>query len=194
VNTAQAILRLRHKLAFTQKQLADALHVTVVTVSRYENGREPKAKTLRQLADLAEKAQASPLRDIFAAKWQLVVASRIENLPSPGAERRIPKFWLELWMHRQETIFRACLGLKRSRGDLTSDQQTMVVDGIRELAETTWKDLRTFRADTVTGLNPNEDFSRNPLYSITVPEHLEWMDCLYGPPPVRRGGALLAAR
>jgi len=194
VSTADAIVKLRKKLGYTQQRLADLLGVTVVTISRYENGREPKSKALKRLADLAEWAQAKHLQDIFAAKLKGHVAAKLENLPSEGAERRIPKFWFELWMARQEEIFRATTGLIRKGADLSAKDRRMVLEGIRGLAEQTWKDLRTFGAEPVQDLDPSEDFSQKPLISTRAPTaepgERDWMDCLYGPSPARFRGVL----
>jgi transcriptional regulator with XRE-family HTH domain len=184
MSTSLAIAKLRKKLDYTQKQFADIIGVTVVTVSRYENGREPAANVLQRLAHLAAKVKAKHLHDLFVAKLQGDLASRMENLPSAGAERRIPKFLIELWIHRQEQIFRGCTGLLR-RNDLTSSERKVVLEGIRRSAETTWKDLRGFLADSLPDLYPNEEFSPQAALSMLLPVE-DWMACLYQPPRARR--------
>jgi transcriptional regulator with XRE-family HTH domain len=191
VTLAKAITALRKKLQYNQAEFAKTIQVKPVTISRYENGRQPKGEVIKRLADLAEKADAPHLRDLFEATWKGGVASKIENLPSPGAERRIPKFWFEIWMSRQESIFRASTGLIRKGAYLTASQRAEVLEGIRGLAEQTWRDLRIFRTDHVPELDPNEDFSKSPpLYGTLSPGERDWMGCLFGPPAVRSGGLL----
>lgn len=182
MTTASAITKLRKKLGYTQQQFADALRVTVVTVSRYENGREPAAKILQRLVELAKRSQAQHLQELFAAKLQSDVASRVESLPSTGAERRVPKFYFDIWIHRQEEIFRGCTGLLK-RSDLTLSEREKVVQGIRRYAERTWKELRTFLTESVPDLDPNEDFyeSLPSLYSTLAPDEIDWMGILLGP-------------
>ena len=176
---AKAIAALRKKLQYTQAEFAESLRVKPVTISRYENGRQPRGQVTKRLADLAEQAGAPHLRDLFEATWKGAIVSKIDNLPSAGAERRIPKDSIEIWMSRQENIFRACTGLVKKGSRLTPAQCEEVLEGIRKQAERTWGDLRTFLRDTVPELDPNEDFD-NPLHSLFDPP--DWMRCLYDPP------------
>ena len=189
MSTGQAIERLRKKLDYTQQQLADAIKVTSVTVSRYENGREPAANVLQRLADLAAQARAKHLHDLFVAKLNEGMASRMESLPSAGAERRVPKFYIELWIHRQEEIFRGCTGLL-NRNDLTASERKVVLEGIRSTAEKTWKDLRGYLGESIRDLNPNEKL--DPLSRLYTPDD-DWMAPLYKPARFHARGVLARA-
>src|SRR5258707_12912922 len=193
VTLAKAIAGLRRKLHYTQAEFAKALQVKPVTISRYENGRQPRGEVLKRLADLSEQAGAHHLRALFEATWKGGVASKIENLPSPEAERRIPKYWFTIWMARQQDVFLASTGLIKKAADLTIGQRAAVLEGIRRLTEQTWQDLRSFRGDEVPELNKNEDFSQIRLYTTAAPGEDDWMEPLYGPsqPPSR--GALSRA-
>jgi transcriptional regulator with XRE-family HTH domain len=97
MDTADAIAKLRMKLGYKQKQLASALGLTVVTISRYENGRQPTEDALRKLGKLAEEAGAPHLADLFKVMRRSDVASRVERLPSNGTARRVPVGDLALW-------------------------------------------------------------------------------------------------
>jgi transcriptional regulator with XRE-family HTH domain len=178
MSTAEAIAKLRKKLGYTQQQFADALGVTVVTISRYENGREPAGNVLQRLTGLAAQAQAKHLQDLFTAKLRSDVASGVETLPSAGTQRRVPKFYFEMWMRRQGEIFRASTGLMK-RDDLTASERKTVLEGIRGSAEKSWNEMREFLAETVPALNPNEDFS--PRASLTQLFPVDWMGPLYNP-------------
>jgi transcriptional regulator with XRE-family HTH domain len=97
VTTSQAILMLREKMGCNQQQFADRLRVTLTSVSRYENGREPSNVVLKKLAELAEDAKLDHLRDVFAAKRRAGVVARIDNLPSAGTQRRVSVDELQKW-------------------------------------------------------------------------------------------------
>ena len=190
MTVAKAISALRRKLQCTQVEFAKKLEVKPVTISRYENGRQPRSQVIKRLADLAEEAGAPHLRDLFEATWKGGVVSKIDNLPSPGAERRIPKHWIELWLYRQKLIFRASTGLMKKGAHLTASQRSEVYEGIRKEAERTWRDLRTFLREPEPELDPNENFEDTLSFLFDPPE---WMRCLYGPLPQPRTGALARA-
>jgi transcriptional regulator with XRE-family HTH domain len=95
MTTAAAIAKLREKKGWTQADLADSLGVTITSVSRYENGREPTSKVLIKLADVAKEAGARHLYDLFVAKRASDIASSVESLASEGSARRIPVWELE---------------------------------------------------------------------------------------------------
>lgn len=90
---------LREKMGCNQQQFADSLGVTLTSVSRYENGREPSNVVLKKLAELAHVAKLDHLGDVFAAKRRAGVVARIENLPSAGTQRRVSVDDLKEW-HR----------------------------------------------------------------------------------------------
>jgi transcriptional regulator with XRE-family HTH domain len=95
MSTGEAISKLREKLGQNQKEFAETLGVTVTTVSRYENGREPTSRVLEILASLAEKAGARHLGELFAAKRRSDIANRVENLSSAGSARRVSAWELQ---------------------------------------------------------------------------------------------------
>jgi DNA-binding XRE family transcriptional regulator len=56
MNYSLTIKKLRQKLFISQKELAEELNVSVVTVNRWENGKfEPTLKLKRRLNDLFKK-------------------------------------------------------------------------------------------------------------------------------------------
>ena len=95
MSTAEAVSRLREKLGQNQKEFAETLGVTITTISRYENGREPTSSVLEKLASLSDKAGVAYLRDLFAAKRRSDIANRVENLSSAGSARRVSAWELE---------------------------------------------------------------------------------------------------
>jgi transcriptional regulator with XRE-family HTH domain len=97
MTTGKAIAALREKLRITQRELADRLGVTVTSISRYENGKEPSRQVLARLADLAESSTLNFLRDIFAAKRRAGIVARLESLPSAGTQRRVSLDDLKRW-------------------------------------------------------------------------------------------------
>jgi transcriptional regulator with XRE-family HTH domain len=52
----QALIAMRKKFNLTQQQLAKAMKVTLVTVSRWESSRSPTGASLAQLAAFAQQA------------------------------------------------------------------------------------------------------------------------------------------
>jgi transcriptional regulator with XRE-family HTH domain len=121
VTTAEAIVKLREKLGYTQVQLASALGLTVVTISRYENGREPKEDVLGLLANLAKEAGALHLQDLFQVMRRSDIASRVEGLPSQGAARRMPITDIR---HIYEGLFVIKQGIARlESGELSIEKQ-----------------------------------------------------------------------
>lgn len=104
MTTGEAIIKLREKMGgLTQQQLAQSLGVTITSVSRYENGREPSRQVLKKLADLAGFGEPS-LRDIFEQKRREDIAARIENLPSGGSQRRVTLEDISQWAAIAEDI------------------------------------------------------------------------------------------
>jgi transcriptional regulator with XRE-family HTH domain len=97
MTTAKAIANLRAEMKFSQDQLAKRLGVTVTSISRYENGREPNRQALKQLATLAESAGLLDLRKLFADRWRTAVARRVERLPSARTQRRLALNDLKYW-------------------------------------------------------------------------------------------------
>jgi transcriptional regulator with XRE-family HTH domain len=97
VTVKRAIATLRSEIGITQQQLAQKLGVTVTTVSRYENGREPRREILEVLAALAESAGIGRLRDFFETKRRAAIVARIHKLPSSGTQRRISLDDLKYW-------------------------------------------------------------------------------------------------
>jgi transcriptional regulator with XRE-family HTH domain len=93
-----AIATLRQKIGITQLEFAKRLGVTLTTISRYENGREPARHALTKLASLAEANRIDYLRDIFVAKRRGGIISRVERLPSAGSARPVEVLDLEQWM------------------------------------------------------------------------------------------------
>jgi transcriptional regulator with XRE-family HTH domain len=60
-----AIISLRKRLGLTQRKLALALDVTVVTTCRWETSRPPSGASLAQLADFARSAGEAEIANIF---------------------------------------------------------------------------------------------------------------------------------
>jgi transcriptional regulator with XRE-family HTH domain len=102
VSLAQAIRKLREKLNHDQGELATKLGVTVTTISRYENGREPSAKVLNKLAVMAREAKEQYLAEVFAVRRQADILSRNGNLPSPGTSPRVARTDLERWEEQKQ--------------------------------------------------------------------------------------------
>ncbi|MGI9070749.1 MAG: helix-turn-helix domain-containing protein [Bryobacteraceae bacterium] len=107
MTTAKAIATLREKMDVSQQAFADVLGVTVTSVSRYENGREPSDRVLKKLAALAESKELGYLRDIFAANRRAAIVTRNENLPSAGTQRRVPVQELAVWYGLLKTVMKA---------------------------------------------------------------------------------------
>jgi transcriptional regulator with XRE-family HTH domain len=97
MTTQKAIATLREKMGLTQSEFAGKLGVTITSVSRYENGREPSAQILKKLAAAAEAAQLIHLRDFFISNWRAGIVARIEKLPSSGTGRHIPLDEMKRW-------------------------------------------------------------------------------------------------
>lgn len=93
----RAIEQLREKMGVSQQELADRVGVTVTSISRYENGREPARPVLKKLAEVAGSAKLSQLRKVFEESWQAAIARRIETLPSAGTQRGVSIHDLEHW-------------------------------------------------------------------------------------------------
>jgi transcriptional regulator with XRE-family HTH domain len=124
VTTAKAIATLREKMNVSQQAFAGVLEVTVTSVSRYENGREPSDRVLKKLAALAESKELGHLRDIFNAKRRAGIVTRNENLPSAGTQRRVPVQELAVWYGLLKTEI-----IKRSRnGEDTSTLEQVCED------------------------------------------------------------------
>jgi transcriptional regulator with XRE-family HTH domain len=98
------IVTLREKMSITQRELADRLGVTVTSISRYENGKEPSRQVLRNLADIAQVARLSDLSDAFTRACSLRIAARIEKLPSIGTQRRVSLCDLKRWKLAIEAV------------------------------------------------------------------------------------------
>ena len=96
MRTAEAITTLREKIG-SQRSLAQKLGVTITSVSRYENGRQPTRKVLRTLAEIADTAGLGHLGEIFQAEYRASVVGRIESLRSTGTERPVPLDDLKRW-------------------------------------------------------------------------------------------------
>ena len=104
MGTAESIALLRQELDVKQHTLADMLGVTITSISRYENGREPSRQVLKKLADIAEDAKFHDLRDIFTAKWKAGITSRLQSLRSGGTERAVALDDLKRWQAAPEFI------------------------------------------------------------------------------------------
>lgn len=94
------VLELRKELGLNQSQMSKSVGVTVVSLSRYENGREPKGKPLLKLIELADKAGLEDIKSSLEKKHASDASSRVKRLPSIGSERRISSFLLERWVKR----------------------------------------------------------------------------------------------
>jgi len=123
MTTAKAIATLRAEAKFSQDQLAERLGVTVTSISRYENGREPNRQALKKLAAVAEAAGLRDLQKLFTARWQAAVARRVESLPSARTQRRVSlddlKYW-SAYLHQTSTIIQ---GLRITDGVAASHLQ-----------------------------------------------------------------------
>jgi transcriptional regulator with XRE-family HTH domain len=97
MTTAEAIAKLREKMRLNQTQFATKLGVTITSVSRYENGREPKPDVLRRLATLSQEAGVSHLHDFFQAMRRSGIIYSVEKLQSAGGARRVSLGDLALW-------------------------------------------------------------------------------------------------
>jgi transcriptional regulator with XRE-family HTH domain len=97
MTTAKAIATLRAEAKFSQDQLAERLGVTVTSISRYENGREPNRQALKKLAVLSESAGLRELQELFTKRWGDAVARRVESLPSARTQRRLSLDDLKYW-------------------------------------------------------------------------------------------------
>jgi predicted transcriptional regulator len=104
MTTSEAILKLREKLGFGQKELAQAIGVSARSVARYEAEHEPSHKVLKKLADLAESARLRHLQDFFEAKRRADIVTRVESLPSAGSERRVALDDLAEWIVKVQKI------------------------------------------------------------------------------------------
>lgn len=99
------ISSLREKMGISQQELADKLGVTVTSISRYENGREPDRQVLRRLAEIAREAKLRQLQTAFEEGWRAAIAEKLDNLPSAGTQRRVSVADLEYWQWvAQETV------------------------------------------------------------------------------------------
>lgn len=107
MTTRQAVSLLRQTMRLNQLQFAEKLGVTLTSVSRYENGREPSNIALKKLADIAEEAKLDHLRDVFAAKRRAAVIATIDNLPSAGTQRRVSVDDLKEWHNVARETFTA---------------------------------------------------------------------------------------
>jgi transcriptional regulator with XRE-family HTH domain len=153
VDTAKAIAALREKLGMSQQEFARELDVTVTSVSRYENGREPSREVLKKLAARAEAiAGADHLQDLFESKWRASVVNSIEKLPSAGTQRRVPLEDLKDWSAVQRLI---CTRLSNVADDLRAGKVTAAaaaafLHSIANLAEGIDGDFQTY----ITGAVP----------------------------------------
>lgn len=103
VTTAEAIQGLRRFVPLTQKELAEILGVSVPTISRYENGREPAPRVVRSLAEISESVRYGLGVMVFRGKWRAAVVSHVGSLPSRGSARRVPVATLEAWAEGLKT-------------------------------------------------------------------------------------------
>lgn len=104
MKTSEAILKLREKLGFGQKELAHAIGVSARSVARYEAEYEPSHKVLKKLSDLAESARLRHLQDFFEVQRRASIALRVESLPSAGSERRVALDDFTEWVRNVRTM------------------------------------------------------------------------------------------
>jgi transcriptional regulator with XRE-family HTH domain len=104
MTTSEGILKLREKLGFGQKELAQKIGVSARSVARYEAGTEPSHKVLKELASLANSARLSHLQNFFEAKRRADIVTRVESLPSAASERRLAVADLADWIVLLEKI------------------------------------------------------------------------------------------
>jgi transcriptional regulator with XRE-family HTH domain len=102
-NTQQALLALREHLGLTQRALALALDVTVVTVCRWETSRPPSGASLVRLAAFARASGEGDLAKIFSQSFdaEFHLSEDSLRLPLP----RLPLFTpsaalMELWPYK----------------------------------------------------------------------------------------------
>jgi transcriptional regulator with XRE-family HTH domain len=129
MSTAEAIATLRQKLKDKQTTFAERLGVTLTSVSRYENGREPSRQVLKKLADVAAAEKLNDLRDIFTAKWKASITARLKSLRSAGTERSVPLDDLKRWHAAPQFIREKLLEAMEIYRSITvkpSDQQRLV--------------------------------------------------------------------
>ena len=89
-DTGESIRALRKRLHLGQKNLAFLLGVTVTSISRYENGQEPRGRVLLKLANLAAGGNLPEFERHFLSKRECRITSVVARLASAGTGRRIP--------------------------------------------------------------------------------------------------------
>jgi transcriptional regulator with XRE-family HTH domain len=135
VTTAEAIAKLRSKIGLTQLEFSEKLGVTITSISRYENGREPNRKVLQALAVMAESAGLDYLRDIFSAKRQADIVARVERLPSTGTARRIPFNELGRWRAMADFIAERLIKVRSEYVEIIQ-RQKLSSDDLRQFHAT----------------------------------------------------------
>jgi transcriptional regulator with XRE-family HTH domain len=166
VTTAEAIKKLRGKLGVTQRSLAEKLKVTVISVSRWENGREPSQAALKQLAKIAESIGIDYLRDIFAAKRRADIITGVERLPSAGSPRRVPFRELSAWYILLKNVKEAH---KIAKGSEDPKERTAAIESADSIVDQIHEDL----ANYIGGWGP---FQNEPLPTglLTDENALPW--------------------
>ena len=104
MTTAKAISMLREKLGSTQEQFAKKLGVSLFSVSRYEGGRPPSRKIMKNLAGLAAEQNLDDIREFFERARRIDITSSYKNRASAGTGRHVPLSDLKAWSTRLRSI------------------------------------------------------------------------------------------
>ncbi|MGH9771042.1 MAG: helix-turn-helix domain-containing protein [Candidatus Acidiferrales bacterium] len=104
MTTSEAITTLRRKTSLSQRELAEQLGVTITSISRYENGREPSRDVLKRLSGIAAGASLPSLVSFFDKQIRAGIAEKIANLPSAGTQRRVSVSDLQRWAEEQQEL------------------------------------------------------------------------------------------
>lgn len=118
MTTAEAITALRRKTSLSQRGLAEQLGVTITSISRYENGREPSRDVLKRLSEIAAGARLPSLATFFDRQIRAGIAEKIANLPSAGTQRRVSVSDLERWAEEQRELAFLVRGLGNALREL----------------------------------------------------------------------------